>query len=110
MHGEGGSDMTITLMFHLERVDEGDCVWWIDSDDVPGFYATADQIVECRRRARDALADLGLDTSQIVERLVASVEFDTLPVLTPRAAFDDPSAGLTEGDRSRVVRADLVVA
>lgn len=102
--------MTITLMFHLELVDDGDSVWWIDSDDVPGFYATAEQIVECRERAYAALADLGLDTSEVVEQLVASLALDTSPVAAPHAVFDDSPPRSTEGDQITVVRADLVIA
>lgn len=102
--------MTIRLMFHLEAVEDRTCVWWIDSPDVPGFYATAEQIVECRRRALEALEDLEVDTSQIVERLVAPAELEPTPSRTPAAAFDDSPRDVTEGDRITIVRTRLAVA
>ncbi|MCU1504233.1 MAG: hypothetical protein JWM12_3587, partial [Ilumatobacteraceae bacterium] len=32
-------DAMITLVFHLEQADD-EFVWWIDTPDVPGLYAS----------------------------------------------------------------------
>jgi predicted RNase H-like HicB family nuclease len=41
----------IRLTYHQE-----DGAWWVDSDDVPGFYAAADTFDEARREAREGLS------------------------------------------------------
>lgn len=58
------------LVFHLDATDDNEIVWWIDSPDVPGFYASAAELVECRKRALDALTVEGIDITDIVESLI----------------------------------------
>ncbi|MFT8857185.1 type II toxin-antitoxin system HicB family antitoxin [Bifidobacterium aquikefiri] len=41
----------IRLTFHAE-----DDVWWVDSEDLPGFYAAADTLDEARREAEEGLS------------------------------------------------------
>ena len=40
--------MKVTLVFHQEPVESGQHVWWVDSPDVPGFYATRERLEEAR--------------------------------------------------------------
>ena len=41
----------IKLTYHRE-----DGVWWVDTDDLPGFYAAADTLEEARKEAKEGLA------------------------------------------------------
>ena len=41
----------IELTYHQE-----DGVWWVDSDDLPGFYAAADTLEDAKEQAKDGLA------------------------------------------------------
>ena len=101
----------ITLTFHLEHVADDGVVWWIDSPDVPGFYATAEHIEECRSRALEALEDDGYDTSQVIEVLEVTTTDDVIvhesrPALSLR---DDSPVGLTGGDPATVVRTEFAL-
>ena len=59
--------MPVTLIFHREVTQSGDRVWWAESPDLPGFYATRPHLAEAlpasEIAARDPLRDQGTDTS-----------------------------------------------
>ena len=101
----------ITLTFHLEPVAGDGVVWWIDSPEVPGFYASASQIDECRSRALEALNDEGYDTSDVVEALEATmsdedINHDVGPAV---CLATDSRGGLTDGDPATVVRTEFAL-
>lgn len=99
----------ITLMFHLEPVDDDGVVWWIDSPQVPGFYATAGQLSECRSRAVEALGAEGYDTSQIVEQLVVCDVEPHDEFASSLTVPDQASVSITNGDATTVVRTGLAL-
>ncbi len=61
--------MQVTIIFHHERVEPADPVWWAESPDVPGFYATREQLIEVEQVAeaalREALSEQGIDPASI---------------------------------------------
>ena len=66
----------IELVYHLEKVDAGSVAWWIESPDVPGFYAAADSVAEARANALAALQELGVVAA--VGDVVESVASDAM--------------------------------
>ena len=86
-----------TLCFHLEMTDDNEFVWWIDSPDAPGFYATASTIGECRERALEALASEGLDITEVREMLVDAEEL---------TASERPSVALNVDDQETATARD----
>ena len=68
------STTQITLMFHLERADDGPC-WWAETDGVEGFSALGSTLEELRNRVTEALDDIvGAGTYTTRERLVGHRE------------------------------------
>lgn len=61
--------MNVELVIHLDSADD-QAVWWAESDDVPGFSASADSLVELRRRAHAAIGEIVGEPARIRERLV----------------------------------------
>ena len=65
--------MDVQLVIHLERADR-DIVWWAETDDVPGFSAAADTLVDMRAHALAALAEIAAEQGEtlgrVTERLV----------------------------------------
>jgi predicted RNase H-like HicB family nuclease len=51
--------MKITLLIHLEPAETGKPVWWAESDELPGFTASADSLVELRSVVAEVLTDIG---------------------------------------------------
>ena len=57
----------IALTYHHE-----DGVWWVDSDDIPGFYAAADSLEDARKEAKAGVAfALGDDDFSVFDRYPA---------------------------------------
>lgn len=80
--------MEIRLLIHL---DEGP-TWWAESDDVPGFNASASSLAELRKRCMASLIEIVPDLGIVTECLVG--ESDDV-------ATDNPSPGSSvDGDRS----------
>ncbi len=70
--------MHVTLIFHLESAESGENVWWVDSPDLPGFYATREHLHEARlvseASAREILHDRGVDDDGITFSHVLAAE------------------------------------
>jgi predicted RNase H-like HicB family nuclease len=68
------STTQITLMFHLEHVDDGHC-WWAETEDVAGFSALGATLEGLRDRVTEALDDIvGVGNYTMRERLVGHRE------------------------------------
>ncbi len=61
--------MQVTIVFHHEPIESGRLVWWAESPDVRGFYATREHFAETMQVAeaalREALRDQGVDPHSI---------------------------------------------
>ena len=100
--------MTI-LNFHLELTDDKEFVWWIDSPDVPGFYASAAEIRECRLRAMNALRVEGFDVTDVREVLVGDPD-QSPPRRSIEVTVDEPAPVAFAGDDRVITRTPQLVA
>lgn len=70
--------MLVTLVLHLEQPASGNAVWWSESPDLPGFYATRESLAEVLRASEAAamhiLREQGVDTSEVRFRLMLAQE------------------------------------
>lgn len=64
--------MKVQVLLHLESTDEDTVAWWAESEDVPGFVAAAGELVELRRRVREALDEEFPGGYECAERLVVA--------------------------------------
>jgi|BarGraNGADG00212_1021973.scaffolds.fasta_scaffold25914_3 predicted RNase H-like HicB family nuclease len=91
--------MEVSLQIHLEASEQGTPVWWVESEELPGFTASADSLVELRavvsetlqEFASELLAESGDGSAQIEvvsERLVVSGVPTTVPD-APTAQVED---------------------
>jgi hypothetical protein len=89
-------DLPVTLIFHLEPTKSGTPVWWTESPDLPGFYATREHLAEVllvsEIAVTDALRDQDLDTSELQFRYVLADEFDTSSGVDARIEPDESLA------------------
>ena len=51
----------VVLRFHLDITDRAAAFWWIDSPQVPTFYASASSLREVRQLAMDKLDAAGME-------------------------------------------------
>lgn len=85
--------MNVHLLIHL---DEGP-TWWAESDDVPGFNASAESLAELRRRCMAALSEIVPEVADVTECLigehVTGVPYNPAPPMAGSLAESDRSVG-----------------
>ncbi|MDA8267941.1 MAG: hypothetical protein M0013_06150 [Actinomycetota bacterium] len=67
--------MRAHILVHLEASESGP-VWWAESADFPGFSAAADTLVDLRRSATAALAELAEERGESLGPLQESLAVD----------------------------------
>lgn len=89
-------DLLVTLMLHLEPTESAEAVWWTESPDLPGFYATREHLAEVllvsEIAVTDALRDQGTDTSGLQFRHVFVEETHTSSGVDARIEPDESLA------------------
>jgi predicted RNase H-like HicB family nuclease len=70
--------LLVTLVLHLEQPAPGSAVWWAESPELPGSFATREHLAEALQASEDAamdiLRDQGIDTGEVRFRLVLAQE------------------------------------
>ena len=62
----------VLLQFHLDVTDSTTACWWIDCPQVPTLYASAETLIEARRRAMDNLDAAGVEIDDLRYEMVDS--------------------------------------
>lgn len=63
----------VVLRFHLDVSESAPAYWWIDCPQVPSLYASAESLIDARRRAMDKLDAAGVDADDMHYEMAASI-------------------------------------